>query len=591
MNRSRGRGNRGERGRGRFKGNDSFNIQPKTKPEDQKFKPKTEMSPITGVEMLYPTITGRKTNLAKVIKTFAEIQQSELGKHAEYLTNRDVTEEEDNIPDVTFDEVELIKDIGHFNRNRIQGEMDDVRKDRAKRKDARFKLWSRQMSILSIESKHKVENWPGYDIAYSNKTEISGARILWGIIIESHSVGDVYQDDDQINFDILEEYNSICMNGEKEHISEYYENITHMLNTLEFRGIPIPDEPMQAYRFLKGLPRGYDTWKRNYREMGGMPFQTLQAAYAAASIVRPTTTTSMKKSYGVRGRGNRGGGRMAFATTSDVKSEERSCFICEKQGHLQADCPLIGIARQLAEKDGYLVMKPNSDRKPSGNAKKADTETSVRDGTSGGRRGGRRGGFTRGRGRNRGRIAAVTNGREYYDEEDDYRQEYFDDDEENYDEDDYEEDEDEYDTNNDYGHKAFVTIALAATSADENNLVDSDVLLDSQANLSVFWNRNMLLNIVKAKYPMPYAGQTAEKDVKLTHYGEFMGIPKIWLDERGKANILSYHLAEAHLVSNNRGYINQVKQNGVTMGWDLVVDNNTLAFRMKMGGLHACNIR
>ena len=330
MNRSRGRGNRGERGRGRTKGNDGFKAQYKVRPDDQKSKPKTEMSPITGVEMLYPTITGRKTNLAKVLKVFSEIQQSELGTHAEYLTNRDVTEEEDNIPNVTFDESDLDDDIGHFNRNRIQGEMDDVRKNRSKRKDARFKLWSRQMSILSIESKHKVENWPGYDLAYSNKTEISGARLLWGIIIESHSVGDVYQDD-QINFDILEEYNNITMNVEREHISEYFENITNMLATLEFRGINIPDEPMQAYRFLKGLPRGYDTWKRNYREMGGAPFQTLQAAYAAASIVRPTSIPNTKKLGGGRGRWNRVESRLAFATTGHVKSEERTCFICEKQ--------------------------------------------------------------------------------------------------------------------------------------------------------------------------------------------------------------------------------------------------------------------
>ena len=235
-------------------------------------------------------------------------------------------------------------------------------------------------------------------------------------------------------------------------------------------------------------------------------------------------------------------------------------------------------------------MKPNSDRKQIGNPKKTDNEERPRDTTFGGRRGGRRGVTGRGRGRNRGRIAAVTSGREYYDDDEEDGEEYLDEDE-NYYEEEYEEDEEEYGNILEPRHKAFVTIALATASRDQNNLSQNDVLLDSQANLSVFWNRSMLSNIVKAKHPIPYAGQTAEKDVKLTHYGEFMGIPKIWLDERGKANILSYHLAETHLVSNNRGYIDQIKQDGITVGWNLVVDEITLAFRVKMGGLHACNVK
>jgi hypothetical protein len=68
-------------------------------------------------------------------------------------------------------------------------------------------------------------------------------------------------------------------------------------------------------------------------------------------------------------------------------------------------------------------------------------------------------------------------------------------------------------------------------------LKDTDILLDAQSNINVFWNRNLLSNIVEADEPLRCGGQTGGV-ITLTHYGKFFGIPKVWLDVSGKENLL-----------------------------------------------------
>jgi hypothetical protein len=53
-----------------------------------------------------------------------------------------------------------------------------------------------------------------------------------------------------------------------------------------------------------------------------------------------------------------------------------------------------------------------------------------------------------------------------------------------------------------------------------NHLTDTDILLDNQANISVFKNKYLLINIKKASKPLLYHGQTAGKETYLTHYGD-----------------------------------------------------------------------
>ncbi len=70
--------------------------------------------------MQYPTAESRKTNHLKVKKQFTETQQSEFILDADFLSNQDVDTEEDDIPEVFWEQEDLHNDIGDLKKHRIQ---------------------------------------------------------------------------------------------------------------------------------------------------------------------------------------------------------------------------------------------------------------------------------------------------------------------------------------------------------------------------------------------------------------------------------------------------------------------------------------
>ena len=147
-----GRSSRGRSGRNGGRGK---------RPESSKTSIKAEMSPIDGIEMLYPTANGRKTNILKVKKSFCEKMQTEHGLHAQFLDDPDVGTDEDEIPEIDFnpDDYTAVSDPGHIRRKILESQMQERIKSVRERRDVRFKLWSTIKSICSTESWSKIETW------------------------------------------------------------------------------------------------------------------------------------------------------------------------------------------------------------------------------------------------------------------------------------------------------------------------------------------------------------------------------------------------------------------------------------------------
>lgn len=114
-------------------------------------------------------------------------------------------------------------------------------------------------------------------------------------------------------------------------------------------------------------------------------------------------------------------------------------------------------------------------------------------------------------------------------------------------------------------------------------LLDTDVLLDNQANLHVFKDKHLLTNIRKASREVSYDGSTGEP-VLLTHQGDYKDIKNIWWDPNGKVNILSYYKIKKSLETNEAGSI--VESND---GWNLSIRGEFYHFKRKLNGLHACD--
>ena len=369
-------------------------------------------------------------------------------------------------------------------------------------------------------------------------------------------------------------------------------------------GMELPNEAQCAKKFLKGLGPEYASWYQMYKQLNSPALLTVTDAYAAASKVTPRFSTGRGGSRRGRIGGRSRGTRMAFATGSHTTHEENAslrpdqCLVCHEHGHRAGDkCPLVQQARALNTGDGYLVMKPNDgDKKPSasdsGQVERSNTSLnssnkSVKNTSSyNGRGRGGRGRGCRGRGgrNNNGKFAAATYDYEEEDESDDY---YYNQNDEEYGlYDDYEGD-GEYEEYNDTSH-TFVNIAFTTTQ-EKQSLKDTDVLLDAQSNINVFWNRNLLSNIVEADVPLRYGGQTGGI-VTLTHYGDFMGIPKVWIDTTGKANLLCYKTCQNWLIQNKLGDIKEIRKDRLTIGWDMLINKEVYEFRCKMGGLHTCDM-
>lgn len=415
-----------------------------------------------------------------------------------------------------------------------------------RRKDARYKLWSRTKSICSAESWQRVVTSPQYAEALDNMEEISGARLLWNIICETHIVADTNLEDDEVNFAIKNELESIKM----------------------LENIRLPTNAEQALRFMRGLHSSYNNWKRQRRELGIAHPESLTAAYVAASKVRPLKTER-------RAGGGKGG--MAFATTSDAKPEtnKKGCYACNSTEHVMAECPVLKLANEMSKKGLIDAEEMVTYRKSNPTAQVSESKISRVEKQEAGRKpqqsGRGRGNHQSGR-NNTCKVAAETNTYEY-------DEEYF----ETYD-DDYYDEEENYEYSGEEEGSAYLAHALAV-SANSDSLGNNDILCDNQANLHVFHNRELLDNIQQANRPMPYGGQTSADRIMLTEHGSFMGIPGVWIDPNGKANILSYWKTKNWLKDKKRGYIEETDKD-----WTMSLDNNKFYFNMKMNGLHACDV-
>ena len=168
---TRGRTARGRSGRNEGRGRSS-------KPPRQ--VKKAEMSPLEGVELLYPTANGRKSNLLQVKKAFSTKMQTEHGLHALFLDVPEVDPAEDEIPEIVYDanDFAAARDPGHIYRKSIENAVQERARTIRERKNTRYKIWASIKSICSTESWSKIETWDGFDEANRNRSEISGARLL-----------------------------------------------------------------------------------------------------------------------------------------------------------------------------------------------------------------------------------------------------------------------------------------------------------------------------------------------------------------------------------------------------------------------------
>lgn len=93
----------------------------------------------------------------------------------------------------------------------------------------------------------------------------------------------------------------------------------------------------------------------------------------------------------------------------------------------------------------------------------------------------------------------------------------------------------EEDEENDYDEAAYVTSQEVAMFTSE------DVLLDSQASVSVFRNKDLLSDVTTASKHITLNGvQSGASGIRITEEGEFRTLGKVYFSSKTAANILSY---------------------------------------------------